>query len=445
MDTPSPPSTEAQLREEVEELSRQLAAVQRIAAGLSSVTKVDDIVREALALCLEIAEADAGSLVLYDPKKEKLVYRYVIGEAAATITGLEIAPTQGIAGQVFTSGESLISEDVSKEKSHMREVGERAGYVTHNMVTVPLKSVDGAPIGVIQVLNKREGAFTENDVRLIAIMASEVAAAVESARLAEEARLATVVRFLGDLSHDVKNMIAPVKTGSETLQMFAEEAWEGLDQVAAEAGPDIAEKINDATSTLRELMPEMIEMFLEGSDAVQQRMAEISNAIKGMVSEPTFEEADVPEIAGRVLNLLRTQADKAGVTLSVETVGEIPAACVDKKQIYNLIYNLIFNAIDACSEGCSVTFRTMAGPAGAWPEGNYLVLECEDTGPGIPPEVKAKLFTENAVSTKPMGTGLGTKIVANVVRAHGGTIELDSEVGRGTTVRCKIPICQPPV
>ncbi len=444
MDVTSLPPTEDRLREEVEQLSRQLAAVQRIAASLSSVTKVEDIVHEALGLCLEIAEADAGSLVLLDPKKEKLVYRYVIGEAAATITGLEIAPDQGIAGQVFTSGTSLISEDVSKEKSHLRKVDEDSGYVTHNMVTVPLKSVDGAPLGVMQVLNKHEGAFTDSDVRLIEIMSSEVAAAIESARLAEEARLATVVRFLGDLSHDVKNMIAPVKTGTETLQMFAEEAFTDLDEITAEAGPEIAEKINDAMGTLRELMPELFEMFLEGSDAVQQRMAEIAGAIKGMVSEPTFEEADVPEIVGRVLNLLRPQADKSIVTLSVETVGDIPTACVDKKQIYNLIYNLIFNAIDACTEGCGVTFRTLTGAAAPWPEGNYLILECEDTGPGIPPEVKAKLFTENAVSTKPMGTGLGTKIVANVVRAHGGIIELDSEVGCGTTVRCKIPINQPP-
>jgi signal transduction histidine kinase len=239
-------------------------------------------------------------------------------------------------------------------------------------------------------------------------------------------------------------MIAPVKTGSETLEMFADEAWEALDQVAAEAGPEQGDKIREAVGALRDFMPELIVMFVEGSDAVQQRMAEVANAIMGMVSEPTFEEADVPEIAGRVLNLLRGQADKSNVTLSVETVGEVPPACVDKKQIYNLIYNLIFNAIDACTGGCSVTFRTLAGPGAPWPEGNYLLLECEDTGPGIPPEVKAKLFTENAVSTKPMGTGLGTKIVANVVRAHQGVIELDSEVGRGTTIRCKIPINQPP-
>ena len=444
MDSPAPLSVEDRLREEVEQLGRQLAAVQRIAAELSSVTKVDDIVHEALELCLEIAEADAGSLVLYDPQQEKLVYRHVIGEKAAEIIGLQLEPTRGIAGKAFTSGQSLISQDVTQEASHLGEIDQRTGFVTRNMATVPLRSVSGDPLGVLQVLNKRAGPFNGDDVRLIEIMASEVAAALESTRLAEEARLATVVRFLGDLSHDVKNMISPVKTGSETLQMFAEEAWEALDQVAAAAGPELSAKISEAVGTLRGFLPELIEMFLEGSDAVQQRMAEIANAIKGMVSEPTFEPADVPEIAARVLNLLRTQADKAGVTLSVETVGQVPPACVDKKQIYNLIYNLIFNAIDACSSGCSVTFRTLAGPVAPWPEGNYLILECEDTGSGIPPEVKAKLFTDNAVSTKPMGTGLGTKIVANVVRAHGGSIELDSEVGRGTTIRCQIPLNQPP-
>ncbi|HEY3398117.1 MAG TPA: GAF domain-containing sensor histidine kinase [Armatimonadota bacterium] len=434
----------AQLRTEISQLTRQLAAVQQIAAELSSVTRVEDITREALQSCLEIAGAEAGSLVLYDPKQEALVYREVIGEKAAEIRGMAISPDRGLAGKVFHSGESLISEDVSKEQSHLREIDERTGYVTHNMVTAPLRSVTGDPLGVLQVLNKREGAFDANDVRLIEIMASEVAVAIESARLAEEARLATVVRFLGDLSHDVKNMISPVKTGSETLLMFAEEAFAGMDEAVAAGGPDCPERIVAAFSTLRELLPELVEMFLEGSDAVQQRMAEIANAIKGMVSEPTFEEAEVPEIAERVLNLLRPQAEKQKITLSAETVGEVPSATVDKKQIYNLIYNLVFNAIDACPAGCAVTFRTLAGPLGSWPEGDYLTLECEDTGPGIPPEVKAKLFTENAVSTKPMGTGLGTKIVANVVRAHGGEISLESELGHGTTIRAKIPLHQPP-
>jgi signal transduction histidine kinase len=66
-------------------------------------------------------------------------------------------------------------------------------------------------------------------------------------------------------------------------------------------------------------------------------------------------------------------------------------------------------------------------------------MECVDTGPGIPEHVQAQLFRDEAISTKPMGTGLGTKIVKNVVDAHKGTVEVESQLGVGTTMRCRIP------
>ena len=430
--------------EQVAQLERQLAAVQRVAADLSTITKLDDLVQEALELCLEIADAEAGSFVLHDPRKDKLVYRSAIGDKAAAILGLEISPDQGLAGQVFRSGRSLVSEDVSQERSHLRDVDQRLGYHTQSMVTVPLKSLTGEPLGVIQVLNQREGRFGDGDVRLIEIMASQIAVAVESARLAEEARLATLVRFIGDLSHDVKNMITPVQTGAETLLMFAEQAFAALDDLAREGGPELSEQLAAACGSLREILPEMVEMFLEGADAVQQRMADISAAVKGMVSEPHFEAVEVPQIAERVMALLQAQADKKGVALALEAPTDLPAAAVDRKQIYNALYNLIFNALDACPAGTSVTLRLSAGSAAPWPEGSYLLIQCQDTGAGMPPEVKARLFTDNAISTKPMGTGLGTKIIGNVVRAHGGTVSVESEPGQGTTITLQIPLHQPP-
>ena len=63
-----------------------------------------------------------------------------------------------------------------------------------------------------------------------------------------------------------------------------------------------------------------------------------------------------------------------------------------------------------------------------------------DTGSGIPDNVREKLFTDDAISTKPGGTGLGTRIIGNVVRAHGGVIDVESEVGEGTTMTIKLPL-----
>ncbi len=430
-----------QLQRQVTQLRRQLDAVRRIAMGLSSITKFEEVVQEALNLSLQVVDAGAGSIVLYDPEKNKLVFKYVVGEKADQLTGLAIDPDQGIAGKVFQSGESDISEDVTTRKEHLREVGERVGYVTQNMVTVALKGVESKPIGVMQVLNKADGQFDEYDVALLEIVGAQVAAALETARLHEEARLAAIMRFIGNISHDVKNLITPTETGAQTLQFVADDCFAQLDEVAAEIGDEqIRERLTAAIDDLRSIYPEMIAIILEGCQAVQQRMAEISAAVKGIVAEPQFEVTDVVSVAQRVVSLLSAQAEKQGTTVVVESPPDMPRVVCDRKQVYNLIYNLLFNALDEAVGASHIAIRIKLGPSDApFPEGSYFAIECEDNGSGMPEHVKAKLFTDEAVSTKPMGTGLGTRIVKNVVDAHGGTIEVWSEEGQGTRITCKIP------
>ena len=71
------------------------------------------------------------------------------------------------------------------------------------------------------------------------------------------------------------------------------------------------------------------------------------------------------------------------------------------------------------------------------------MLSVEDTGRGMPPEVRESLFTPRAISRKAGGTGLGTKIVKDVIDVHGGRITVDSEEGVGTTVHIRLPIKPP--
>jgi signal transduction histidine kinase len=402
---------------------------------------VGDLIREALDMGLALAGSEAGSILLYHPDKKKLIFEYVVGEKAEALTGAELEPDRGLAGKVFQSGVTYVSEHVGEEPAHFRELAEQVGYATTNMVTVPLKSPQLEPLGVMQVLNKRGAPFDQYDVRLIEIVAAQIAVAIKTARLQEEARLAAVVRFIGNISHDVKNMITPAVTGAETLQLIADDCFQQFDRQvsAAEHGAAKTGELGAALAELRKSYPELVELILEGCNAVQQRMAEISAAVKGVVSRPHFEPADVAAIAGRVATMLNPQAQKKGIALIIEPATAVPLAIVDGKQIYNAFYNLILNAIDACSERDTIVLRIDARPDGDFPDGDYLLVECADTGPGIPEHVKRKLFTDEAVSTKPMGTGLGTRIIKNVIDAHGGIVEVESELGGGTTIRCRIP------
>jgi signal transduction histidine kinase len=433
------------LQAKLAQRDRQLASIHKITAALSTVTKLNEVIREALRVSLDCVDAAAGSVILYDAEKDKLVFQYVIGAKADELIGMELNPDQGLAGAVFQSGELRVSEDVSKEADHAKDFEETLQYPTRNMVTVPLKSPAGRTLGVMQVLNKDNGGFDEGDIEVLEILGGQIAIAVESARLYEEARLAEVVRFIGNLSHDVKNMITPSQTGAETLQMIADEVYGQLDELLVpEKCPGIPlEDIWVALDDLRALYPEMLSMVLDGCDAVQQRMIEVSAAVKGIVSEPHFEAQQISSVIERVIKPLELVGEKAGVTVSYEPQGELPDIEIDDKQLYNALYNLVNNAVQATPPGGCVTTKTRLSEVGEfaeYPDRQVVVVEVVDTGEGTPPDIRAKAFTDNAVSTKAMGTGLGTKIVKNVMDAHQAKIEVDSEVGKGTTIRCLIPL-----
>jgi signal transduction histidine kinase len=181
-------------------------------------------------------------------------------------------------------------------------------------------------------------------------------------------------------------------------------------------------------------------MLLDGSAQVQDRVREIADCVKGIVAEPTFEMQDVRVIAGKVIQALNLVGEKVDVTVAMEGPEDLPAAPVDQKQMYNAIYNLMNNAIPETPPGGSVTVKLSAVPEGEFPEGGCLVVEVVDTGKGMPEEIRNKLFTDDAVSTKPGGTGLGTRIVKNVVDSHGGTIRVDSVIGEGSTFTVRLPL-----
>jgi signal transduction histidine kinase len=433
----------ARLQGEVAQLRRQLDAVHTISSALSSIVDLDEMLRETLEVSLRTVGANAGSLYLYDPETDEVVFRYVVGDKANILTGMRIKADQGIAGEVFQTGIPMITRDVTQDQHHLTTVDQQTQYVTRNMVTVPLKSIEGAPIGVMQVLNKEKGTFDEQDLELLSIMGAQAAAAIESQRLYEDAKLAVVVNMMGDISHDIKNMITPVQTCVQTLEYMCDRMWADIDQVMrehADGDPEALAKIRRACEPLRSFMPDAVEMCLDGSLAVQDRVREIADCVKGIVSEPHFELASVNDVIRKVVQPLSLVAEKAGVHLRTDGLGDIPDTLIDQKQIYNAIYNLINNAIPETPAGGEIRVSTSAVTEGEFPNGRYILIQVADTGRGIPEHVRAKLFTDQAVSTKPGGTGLGTRIVKNVVDAHHGHVWVESQEGKGSRFYIRLPI-----
>jgi len=432
--------TERQPTRAVERYARALGALRRASETLYRRTSVTDILRDALQIVADAVDAEAGSILLHDPETDRLVLRHVIGPAAGLVRNLTVS-RDSIAGTVFHSGEPLLITDVAADPRHTHAVDAVSGFRTESLVAVPLKRMTGTPLGAVELLNKRGSAFDSADLEVVVTLSAVVAALIENLRLNEEARLSRAIRVAGDISHDLKNLMAPIPMSVETLRLTIDKAAETLEphlhKVDA-SDPEAARALRSELTELRSQCRELLDMLEDSAKGTQEHVKLIADAVKGVVAAPKFEHADVAPIVAQVFRALWPLANDRGVALETDLPEGGFSWTFDRWRVFNAIYNLVNNAIPETPRGGRVTVRVRQTQRDGHPNGS-ICLQVEDTGRGIPSEVLEKLFTDEVVTTKAGGTGLGTRIVRDAVRVHGGTIQAASTVGKGTTITAYFP------
>jgi signal transduction histidine kinase len=195
-----------------------------------------------------------------------------------------------------------------------------------------------------------------------------------------------------------------------------------------------------ALSGVRDFYKEAMTMVYDGAQDAQERVREIADAIKGIIAVPHFEESNLRERVDAVAKVLKLVAERKDIAIDIAGVPEELPVELDRKGIYNALYNLINNAIPETPEGGVISVRARDCEFNGGPG---VEVQVADTGRGMPDHVRQSMFTESTISTKPGGTGLGTRIVKNVVDAHHGRIRVDSAPGKGTTFTINLPRYQP--
>ncbi len=423
---------------------RRVAAMLEIAEALCGKTEYSEVLAGALEAALRTAGAEAGSILLHSADDDALVFEYVEGPVADQLTGRQLSTSHGIAGQVFRTGVPILSNDVPKEQYHFSRVPEQIGYPSLTMITVPLTTLGGRRLGVLQAINKRDGEFTHDDLELLTIVAAQVATIIENARLHEAARLGTAAQVLADIGHDVKNMIAPVIASAAALQAILEQHFALLDETIKQPGDRerTVEQLAQRAAESRARCFEVVALVERTAVRVRERTLQMADCIKGKVLPPRLQPTHVPDLAREVAGTLGPWAEKRGIALEFEQMGACPAIQGDSSHLFSAVYNLALNAIQETPRGGRVTVRVHTVLDGDLPGGACLKIEVTDTGKGIPPEVLGKLFTTDLVTTKPDGIGLGTRIVREVAEMHGGAVSVASELGSGTCFTLTLPVSQ---
>jgi signal transduction histidine kinase len=160
-----------------------------------------------------------------------------------------------------------------------------------------------------------------------------------------------------------------------------------------------------------------------------------------------LEPITIPEVLAQVLELFERQIEAQRIAIVQHIPPGLPFCMADRKRLHRCFGNLAANAVQAMPDGGTLTVTmehipamlfTESRPAGAKPE-EAVRLVFADTGQGIPPDRLSRIF-DPFYTTKEKGLGLGMAITHRIVEDHHGTIDVESEVGKGTTFTLHFPI-----
>ncbi|WP_224366169.1 ATP-binding protein [Hyalangium versicolor] len=254
----------------------------------------------------------------------------------------------------------------------------------------------------VQVTAQASGEVAEL-VRAFNHMTSELRSTTE--RLVASERIAAWQEVARRLAHEIKNPLTPIQMSLETL-------------LAAQSAQD---------ARFPTLFRDSAAVVLEEVDRLRRIVDEFSRFAR--LPKPQLAPVDLGELAQSVLSLYATPPE--GITL-LPTLQTGVVARADRDQLTQVLVNLVKNAEEAMKDkGGSVRVRVKGTETDA-------IVEVEDTGPGIPPEHRARIF-EPYFTTKEGGTGLGLAIAARILQEHGGKLEVGGEPGEGARFSVVLP------
>ncbi len=434
-----------------------------VGTALCRTLRLHELLAAMMERVREVLDAEACSVMLVDQPSRTLRWEVALGEGSGKLQTLSVPIGQGISGRVAATGEAVRIEDAQSDPRWVgRRFDDTTGFTTRSILCVPIRTREQV-IGVIQVLNRRGGPFTEDDQRLLEALASMGAVAIENARLYEtledkvRERTAALTRTLEELR-------------DTQAQLVQSEKMAALGDLVAGVAHEINTPLGAVASNTDLVARSLAKMKAALADAAQldqargyvdkaAGMAEVSREacrrIDAIVrslrnfarlDEAERKAADLHEGLDSTLTLV-THLTKNRITVHRD-YGALPQILCYPNQLNQVFLNLLVNAAQAIEGPGEITIRTHFVPAAPDDEGaaargptGPVIVEICDTGCGIPPEHLKRIF-DPGFTTKGVGvgTGLGLAICYRIIANHQGTIDVESAVGRGTTFRIVLPV-----
>jgi two-component system NtrC family sensor kinase len=297
------------------------------------------------------------------------------------------------------------------------------GYIIADKISRPVQQLTKASIQVSQGnLSPEIGPISNSEIGVLQKTFKQMLASIQErdqrqreeseSKLLQSEKQASVGKLAGGVAHEINNPLTGIFTFTHMLLK-------------------------------RKDIPEEVRQDLE---TIAQETERVRKIVKGLLdfsrqTELDREPMDINRLVRYTVSLVENQALIKGVSLNFEPGEGLPTITLDRNQMQSVLLNIIINALDATEPGGSITITSGIGVSTSKPGQNGIEILCTDTGCGIAPENLNRLF-DPFFTTKDVGhgTGLGLSVSYGIVERHGGTIWVQSKVGKGSTFKVWLPI-----
>ena len=396
-----------QARRDLERRQRELNALYEVEKETSAALDLDDLLSRILAQAITVLGGGAGSIALTDPDGS-LRFRTVQGPAAPKLIERTLPHGTGLLGWSIAHRLPLVVDDPANDPRHAAEVAKEAGVMPQHLMVAPL--IDGEDvIGGIEIIDQRrtvrEGAsWGDDDLKLLVLIAAQAASAIGFARRRSEQsnrdRLASIGRMLAGLLHDLKTPMTIIS---------------GYGQLMA-ASDDAAQ---------RDKYVEQIQRQFDLMAGMTREVLAFARGDTDLVVRKVYVNRYTEELTTQLAAATAGRGIDFALDARFDGIGYF-----DEQKFLRVFHNLARNAVEAMPDGGELRVSVDK-------QGEELVFAVKDNGPGVPPELRGRLFELFATGRKG-GTGLGLAIVKKIVDDHHGRIECETG-STGTTFTIRIP------
>ncbi len=397
---------------------RLFEALASVSRTINSTLSLDEALRVITKEVCELMSARMCSLMLLDENREWLDLRASFGAGTAYIQKPRLPVSESLLGVVVRRKKPLQVANVQADARYQNvEVARQEGLVS--LLSVPLVFSEQT-IGTLSVYTARPYNFSNEEIQILSALAELSAIAIEKARLYERIvdveeqlrqneKLSALGLLAAEVAHEIRNPLTVMKL-----------LYHSLDLKFAAKDP----RAKDA---------QIIEAKIEHLNKIVEQILDFART-----TEPQFAPVNLNELVDELGLLVRHKLANQGIKLVRDLQKDLPLVAGDAPQLEQAFLNLMLNAAEAMSDGGTLTVKSGLLMTEGQPA--QVVMEFRDTGEGMTAELQKRAFKTVLATTKAKGSGLGLAIVGRIIETHHGQIRVRSRLGRGTTIRIKLPV-----